>query len=82
MAKNTEVICIPAGKTGLDTGAYKGMAGIIGGMIAYMFLVVPVLTLTIVGVWDLSDSYGIAVGIAFVITGLYVTEKFACHNNW
>jgi hypothetical protein len=27
---------------------------------------------------NLSDGYGVAVAIAFVITGLYVTEKFAC----
>ncbi len=57
------------------------LAGIIVGMITYMLIVVPVLTLTIIGVWKLSDGYGIAVAITFVITGLYVTEKFACHNN-
>ena len=81
MVQNAEVICNPEGKTGLDTDAYKGMAGIIIGMISYMFLVVPILTLMIIGVWNLSDGYRIAVAITFVITGLYVTEKFACHNR-
>ena len=81
MTQNAEVICNSDGETGFDTGAYKGMVGIIVGMISYMLIVVPVLTLTIIGIWNLSDGYGIAVAITFVITGLYVTEKFACHNN-
>jgi hypothetical protein len=81
MAQNAEVICNPEIKTGLNTETYKvGIASAIIGMVAYIFLVVPILTLTIVGVMDLSDAYGIAVAIAFVITGLYVTEKFACRN--
>ena len=79
MAQNAEVICNPERKTDLDTEAYKvGMSGTIIGMAAYIFFVVPILTLTVVGVMDLSDGYGIAVAIAFVITGLYVTEKFTC----
>jgi hypothetical protein len=45
-----------------------------------MFLIVPILTFTVVGVLNLSDGYGIAVAITFVITGLCVTEKFACHD--
>ena len=77
MAQNAEVISNPE-EAGLDTETYKGMAGTIIGMAAYMFLVVPILTLTVVGVMNLSDGYGIAVAIAFVITGLYVTEKYAC----
>ena len=81
MTQNAEVICNSDGEAGFDTGAYKGMVGIIVGMISYMLIVVPVLTLTIIGIWNLSDGYGIAVAITFVITGLYVTEKFACHNN-
>ena len=81
MTQNAEVICNSDGKAGFDTGACKGMAGIIVGMISYMLIVVPVLTLTIIGVWNLSDGYGITVAITFVITGLYVAEKFACHNN-
>jgi len=81
MAQNAEVICNPGRKTGLNTETYKvGIAGAIIGMVAYIFFVVPILTLTIVGVMDLSDGHGIAVAIAFVITGLYVTEKFACLN--
>jgi hypothetical protein len=77
MAQNAEVICNPEIKTGLNTETYKvGIASAIIGMVAYIFLVVPILTLTIVGVMDLSDAYGIAVAIAFVITGLYVTEKY------
>jgi hypothetical protein len=81
MVQQAEVICNPEGKTGLDTEACKvGMAGTFIGMIAYIFLVVPILTLTVVGVMNLSDGYGVAVAIAFVITGLYVTEKFACLN--
>jgi len=78
MAHNAEVILDPEGKTGLDTEGYKGMAGTIIGMVAYILLVVPILTLAVVGVLNLGDGYGIAVAIAFVITGLYVTEKFAC----
>ena len=79
MAQNAEVICNPERKTGLDTEAYKvGISGTIIGMVVYIFFVVPILTLTVVGVMDLSDGYGIAVAIAFVITGLYVTEKFTC----
>jgi len=81
MTQNAEVIYNPEGKTGFDAGACKGMAGIIVGMISYMLIVVPVLTLTIIGVWNLGDGYGVAVASTFVITGLYVTEKFACHNN-
>ena len=80
MTQNAEVIYNPGGKAGLDTETYKGMAGIIIGMATYMFLVVPILTLTVVGVMNLSDDYGIAIAVAFVITGLYVTEKFDCQN--
>jgi len=81
MTHNAEVIYNPERKTGLNTETYKvGIAGAIIGMVAYIFFIVPILTLTIVGVMDLSDGYGIAVAIAFVITGLYVTEKFACLN--
>jgi len=79
MTHNAEVIYNPERKTGLNTETYKvGIASTIIGMVAYIFLVVPVLTLTVVGVMNLSDGYGVAVAIAFVITGLYVTEKFAC----
>jgi hypothetical protein len=81
MTHNAEVIYNPERKTGLNTETYKvSIAGAIIGMVAYIFFVVPILTLTIVGVMDLSDGHGIAVAIAFVITGLYVTEKFACLN--
>ena len=77
MAQNAKVISNPE-EAGLDTETYHGMVSTIIGMAAYMFLVVPTLTLTVVGVMNLSDGYGIAVALAFVITGLYVTEKFAC----
>ena len=77
MVQNAEVIS-HSEESGLNTETYKSMAGTIIGMAAYMFLVVPILTLTVVGVMNLSDGYGIAVAIAFVITGLYVTEKYAC----
>ena len=77
MTQNAEVISNPEEES-LDAETYQGMAGTIIGMAAYMFLVVPTLTLTVVGVMNLSDGYGIAVALAFVITGLYVTEKFAC----
>ena len=82
MTHNAEVIYNPERKTALNTETYKvGIASTIIGMFAYIFFVVPILTLTIVGVMNLSDGYGIAVAIAFVITGLYVTEKFACLNT-
>jgi hypothetical protein len=80
MERNAEVICNPEGEIGIDTEGYKGMSGTIIGMVIYMFLIVPILTLTVVGMLNLGDGYGIAVAIAFVIIGLYVTEKFACHN--
>lgn len=50
-------------------------------MAAYIFLVVPILTLTVVGVLNLSDGYGMAIATAFMITGLYVTEKFVCFDS-
>ena len=77
MTQNAEVISNPEEES-LDAETYQGMAGTIIGMAAYMFLVVPTLTLTVVGVMNLSDGYGLAVALAFVITGLYVTEKYAC----
>ncbi len=81
MAQNAEVICNPERSKGLDTETCKvGIASAIFGMIAYIFIVVPILTLTVVGVLNLNGGYGVAVAIAFVITGLYVTEKFACHH--
>jgi hypothetical protein len=55
-----------------------GMANITVGLIAYLFLVVPTLTFTIVGAMNLAEHYGIAVAVALVITGMYVTEKTAC----
>ena len=61
---------------------YKaGIANAIIGMCAYMFFVVPIFTLTVVGALNLRDGYGMAIATAFVITGLYVTEKFACLDS-
>jgi hypothetical protein len=61
---------------------YKvGITNAIIGMAAYIFLVVPILTLTVVGVLNLSDGYGMAIATAFMITGLYVTEKFVCFDS-
>ena len=75
MAHNTE------GKADFNTETYEvGISGAIIGLLSYIFLVVPILTITVVAVMHLSDVYGVAVAIAFVITGLYVTEKFACLN--
>ena len=81
MSQHADVIYNPDGKAGLKTETYDvGISVTIFGMVAYIFLVVPILTLAVVVVMNLSSIYGIAVAIAFVITGLYVTEKFACVN--
>jgi hypothetical protein len=62
--------------------AYKvGITNTIIGMGAYIFFVVPMLTLTVVGVLNPSDGYDIAIATAFVITGLYVTEKFVYFDS-
>ena len=69
MAKNAET-------------TYKaGITNAIIGMAAYIFFVVPILTLTVVGLLNLSDGYGMAIATAFMITGLYVTEKFVCFDS-
>jgi len=82
MAQNAEVMSNSERTTDLDAENDKvSMAGTIIGMLAYIFLVVPILTFTIVAVLNLSGVYVMAVAIAFVITGLYVTEKFACLNT-
>ena len=53
MTQNAEVISNPEEES-LDAETYQGMAGTIIGMAAYMFLVVPTLTLTVVGVMNLT----------------------------
>ena len=58
-----------------------GITNVIIGMGAYIFFVVPMLTLTLVGALNLTDGYDIAIATAFVITGLYVTEKFVCFDS-
>ena len=61
---------------------YKaGITNAIIGMCAYMFFVVPIFTLTVVGALNLRDGYGMAIATAFVITGLYITERFVCFDN-
>jgi hypothetical protein len=64
-----------------ETTYRVGITNAIIGMAAYIFLVVPILTLTVVGVLNLSDGYGMAIATAFMITGLYVTEKFVCFDS-
>ena len=62
MAQNAEIICNPERKTGFNTKTYKvGIAGAIIGMVAYIFLVVPILTLTIV----------VAVFVNIVVASIY-----------
>ena len=55
-----------------------GMANITVGLIAYLFLVVPVVAFTIATAMNLGASHGIAIAVALVITGLYIFEKTAC----
>jgi len=58
-----------------------GITRTIIGMGAYIFFVVPILTLTVIGVLNLSEGYGMAIATAFVITGLYITERFVCFDS-
>ena len=81
MSQAAEIILNPEGKSGIEAEACKGLAGTILGIASYMFLAVPILTFAIVEMLNLGDGYGIAVAVVFVITGLYMTEKFACVND-
>ena len=50
------------------------------GILAYFILVVPILSLTVVEVLNLSGNYFMPTALAWWIVGLYVTEKYAFRN--
>jgi hypothetical protein len=64
-------------QTNIAKTCTTGMANTIIGVLLYIFLIVPILTFTIVSTMNLSGSHGIAIAFSLVITGLYVTEKTA-----
>lgn len=45
------------------------------GILAYIILVVPIISLLLVGALDLSRDYVMPIAIALGVTGFYVTEK-------
>lgn len=56
------------------------LARTIIGLVAYMILVAPVLSLMVVGALDLSGDYIMPIAIMCVMAGIYVTEKYYCRN--
>lgn len=65
---------IDAGNTGVD------IAGAIIGILAYILLVVPLVSLAAVDLLQLGSDYFVPVAIALVVAGIYIIEKFACRN--
>lgn len=63
-----------AGNTGID------IAGAVIGILAYILLVVPVVSLAAVELMQLGSDYVVPVAIALAVAGLYTIEKFACRN--
>jgi hypothetical protein len=59
-------------ETGKADACTAGITNIIIGIIAYLFLVVPILALTITSVMNPGTSQGIAIVLALVMTGLDV----------
>jgi hypothetical protein len=50
------------------------------GLLGYLIIIVPILSLAAVHALNLSGAYFIPIASALGITGFYVTEKFACRN--
>ena len=68
--------------TGINTkNNGVNLASAIVGIFAYFILVVPILSLTFVGVLNLSGDYFMPTTIAWGIVGIYVTEKYAFQNK-
>jgi len=64
-----------------ETGHYDiNLTRAIVGIVAYMFILIPIFTLTVVGSLDLSEDYLIPVAVAWVFVGLYITDNHVCRH--
>jgi hypothetical protein len=70
-----------------DLEAYAGpdvvndgisLASIAIGSLAYIIIIVPMISFSLVASLNLSFDYVIPVAIAWVLIGIYVTERYIC----
>lgn len=76
MFRNTEAMV----GSNSDTNS-TGMKNTVIGIMAYLLIVVPVVTFVTVASMNLGETHGVAVAGMLVMAGLYVTERFACRNT-
>jgi hypothetical protein len=81
MAQHTGMMSNPINCTDHNTKNDEvDIARALIGIIAYTVLIVPALSLMVVGALNLSGDYIIPIAIIGIMTGVYVTEKFYCRN--
>ena len=79
MALYTEI----AGKLGTYAGPRAlndeiRLTSIAIGILAYIIIFVPMISFLLVGTLNLSIAYVIPIAMAWVLAGIYVTERYIC----
>ena len=78
MAGYTESMSNLETDTGPNENNRTNLTAAVIGILAYIILIVPILSLALVGTLNLSSDYAIPVAIAWGLTGIYITEKLIC----
>ncbi len=56
----------------------KSLTSIVIGSLAYIIIIVPMISFSLVSSLNLSVDYVIPVAIAWVLIGIYMTERYIC----
>ena len=48
------------------------------GVLAYIIIIVPVISFLLVVLLNLSSAYVIPIAIAWALVGVYITERYLC----
>jgi hypothetical protein len=75
------LICNTENRDSINTENYGiTLTRAILGVLVYLFLFIPVLSLIVTASLDLSDDYVMPVAVAWVFVGIYVIENHLCRH--
>jgi len=79
MRQYTGMACSLETYTGQAAEKYElSLFSIAFGVLAYIIIIVPIISFLLVVLLNLSSAYVIPVGIAWALAGIYVTERYIC----
>ena len=79
MRQYTGMACSLETYTGPAAEKYElSLFSIAFGVLAYIIIIVPIISFLLVVLLNLSSAYVIPVGIAWALAGIYVTERYIC----